>query len=128
MRLLLDTQAFLWFVTDDPHLSARAKALIEDPANERYLSVASAWEIAIKVSIGKMTLTRPVVPFLTQHLAVNSVTLMPIELAHLGEVATLPRHHGDPFDRLIVSQGLAEGMPIVSSDAALDRYGVVRHW
>lgn len=128
MRLLLDTHAFLWFVTNDPQLSATAQALIADPTNDVYLSPASYWEIAIKVSIGKYPLTVPFETFFTTVILGNDFEVLPVEVRHAARLATLPMHHKDPFDRMIVAQALVEGMPVVSADPALDPYGVTRLW
>src|SRR5215210_5262243 len=98
MRLLLDTHTFLWFIDDNPRLSARAKALLESDA-DLLLSVVSLWEISIKVSIGKVALAQPYDIFMPQQLTANAIEILPISLAHLGVVATLPFHHRDPFDR-----------------------------
>lgn len=128
MRLLLDTHTFLWFVTDDPNLSKTAKFLIEDPANERFLSMASPWEIAIKTAIGRLALTEPLAEFMREQLRLNLIQLLPISLEHVLGVASLPMHHRDPFDRLLISQAIIEQMPIVSADAAFDAYPVTRRW
>ena len=128
MKLLLDTHAFLWFVWDDPLLSAAAKALIEDPANRKLVSVASAWEIAIKAGVGKLSLDAPVSVFVPRELAANGFGLLEIALAHATAVEALPMHHRDPFDRLLVAQVVAEGLTLVSADAAFDPYGVTRLW
>ena len=128
MTLLLDTHAFLGFVWDDPQLSASAKALIEDPANRKLVSVASCWEIAIKVGNGKLTLDAPSAVFVPRELAGNGFELLEITLAHATAVETLPQHHKDPFDRLLIAQVRIEGIAIVSVDTAFDPYGVTRMW
>jgi PIN domain nuclease of toxin-antitoxin system len=128
MNLLLDTHTFLWFILGDPQLSARAKDLIEDTRNEKWLSVASVWEMAIKVSVGKLTLHQPFDILLTDQLQRNGIELLPITLPHLFQVATLPFPHRDPFDRLLIAQSLVEKMPCVSADAVFDNYGVTRLW
>ena len=128
MRLLLDTHIFLWFVWDDPQLSLLAKNAIESSENEIYLSAASAWEVAIKVSTGKLSIGQEVEPYFHQHLSQNEIGLLPISLAHIGKVATLPFYHKDPFDRLLISQSLAESMPLVSADVIFDLYGITRIW
>ena len=127
MKLLLDTHTFLWFIDDNPRLSARAKGLLESDA-DLLLSVASLWEISIKVSIGKLTLAQPYDIFIPQQLTNNAVEILPISLAHLDVVSTLPFHHRDPFDRLIIAQAMIEQLPIVSIDAAFDAYSVKRLW
>jgi PIN domain nuclease of toxin-antitoxin system len=128
MRLLLDTHAFLWFIMGSPNLSRAARAVIEDEANERFLSVASLWEMAIKLSLGKFTLSAPFDLLIPQQLGVNGVELLDIKVAHATVLSTLPFHHRDPFDRLLVAQAMVESMPIVSIDAAFDSYPVKRLW
>ena|SRR5437868_14396005 len=127
MKLLLDTHTFLWFIKDNPRLSVSAKAWLESDA-DLLLSIACLWEISIKVSIGKLTLAQPFDIFLPQQLADNDIEILPISLAHLGIVSTLPFHHRDPFDRLLIAQAITEQLPIVSIDAAFDAYSVTRLW
>ena len=128
MKLLLDTQAFLWFVTDDARRSAAARDAIEGADNERALSIASVWEMAIKHALGKLHFTEPFPQFVTTQTAANGIALLAIDVEHAIAVASLPMHHRDPFDRLLMAQALAEEMAMVSSDEALDRYGVRRIW
>jgi PIN domain nuclease of toxin-antitoxin system len=127
MKLLLDTHTFLWFINDNSRLSARAKALLESDV-DLLLSIASLWEIAIKASIGKLTLSQPYHIFLPQQLTDNDIEILPISLSHLNVVATLPFHHRDPFDRLLIAQTIAEQLSIVSVDAMFDAYSVKRLW
>jgi len=122
MKLLLDTHVFLWFIMGSALLSADTRALIEDEKNRKFISVASLWEIAIKSSIGKLSLSAPFDQLIPQQLSLNGFELLPIEVSHLAAVTTLPFHHRDPFDRLLIAQALAENMPIVSSDPAFDTY------
>jgi PIN domain nuclease of toxin-antitoxin system len=128
MTLLLDAHALLWFLWADPRLSAVAKALIEDPQNRKLVSVATCWEIAIKAGLGKLVLGEPSRSFLSREIARNSFDLLAITFDHATGVETLPRHHGDPFDRLLITQALAESVAIVSADAVFDAYGVQRLW
>ncbi len=128
MNLLLDTQAFLWFLWDDPRLSATARTLIEEPANRKLVSIASCWEIAIKVGLRKLSLGESSATFLPREIARNNFDLQSISLAHATAVETLPLHHRDPFDRLLVAQARIEGIPIVSADPVFDSYGVTRLW
>ena len=128
MKLLLDTHAFLWFVTDDPQLSAKAKALIADPNNEILVSPTSYWEIAIKIALGKYPLSVPYEQFVTQGIQGNNFVILPIEVKHTAVLTTLPHHHGDPFDRLIISQAIVEKLQVVSADAKFDAYPVQRLW
>jgi PIN domain nuclease of toxin-antitoxin system len=128
MRLLLDTHAFLWFVMGDARLSAPARSAIEDAQNERLLSAASAWEMAIKLSIGKLTLRQPLKDFLTVQLASNRISLLPISVPHICLVPELPFIHRDPFDRLLIAQALVEQCVLVSVDAQIAQYPLERLW
>jgi len=127
MRLLLDTHSFLWFIDDNPRLSSNAKSLLESD-NDLLLSTTSLWEIAIKLSIGKLAFPQPFEPFVRQQLSSNAIDILEIETVHLGIVSTLPFHHRDPFDRLLVAQAMAEQLPIVSTDVHLDAYSIERLW
>lgn len=126
MSLLLDTQAFLWWVTDDPKLSRKARVAIAD--QPCILSIVSCWEMSIKVSLGKLEMPKAVDRFLQEQLEVNGFSLLPVSLEHAAAVADLPFHHCDPFDRLLAAQALLDDLPIVSSDAIFRRYGVKRVW
>ena len=128
MKLLLDTHAFLWFITNDPSLSATARELIADPTNEIVISPASYWEVAIKISIGKYPLNVPFKQFFAHGIEGNNFSILPVEIRHASVLASLPMHHKDPFDRMIISQATAEQMPVVSADVAFDSYGVIRLW
>ena len=128
MNVLLDTHALLWFVLDDDQLSARAKAIIEDPANDVFISPASFWEIAIKVRLGKLDLLCSYNDFIDRGIFDNYFAIIPIEPKHTSLLTTLPFYHKDPFDRLLVAQASIEGMPIISADNVLDAYGVQRTW
>ena len=128
MRILLDTHAFLWFIMGDAKLSSAARKAIENVAHEKYVSVVSAWEIAIKWSLGKLTLARPFDLLIPQEIQKNGFVWLPLEMKHLIALTALPFHHRDPFDRSLVAQALQEGMPLVSGDSTLDAYGVVRIW
>ena len=128
MRVLLDTQAFLWWVDEASHLSSRARTAIAAPDNEVFLSIASCWEIAIKVSLGKLRLKTPPKRFFPEQLAANAFELLGVELDHVCRVATLPFHHRDPFDRLLVAQAIEEDLTVVSTDEVFERYGVSRIW
>lgn len=128
MRLLLDTHTFLWFISGSSYLSARARALIENGSSERFVSVASLWEIAIKVNIGKLALAESFGTLVPRELQGNDMSILPVKVEHLARLADLPRHHGDPFDRLLAAQALVESMRFVSADEKLDAYGVKREW
>ncbi|MEX2187278.1 MAG: type II toxin-antitoxin system VapC family toxin [Pirellulales bacterium] len=127
-NLLLDSHALLWFLWDDPKLSIRAKNLIEDASNRKFVSVASCWEIAIKAGLGKLTLGEPARAFLSREIPANGFELLPITFEDATAVETLPRHHGDPFDRLLCVQALSLPATLVSNDAGFDPYSVQRAW
>jgi len=128
VNLLLDTHSFIWFVEDNPSLSSHARTLIEEPTNDVFLSIASVWEMAIKVSLGKLDLSQSFDLFIPNQLLLNDITLLDIAVSHTLRVATLPFQHRDPFDRLLVAQSLVEGMPFISIDSIFDAYGVNRLW
>ena len=127
-NLLLDTQAMLWFFWDDPQLSADAKASIEDADNRKLVSIASCWEVAIKVGLGKLDLGESSRSFLPREIARNNFELLPISLEHAITVEGLPLHHRDPFDRMLIAQAMVEGLTTVGADAVFDQYGVARLW
>jgi len=128
MRLLLDTHTFLWWVDDDLQLSPEARRRIGDEQNECHISLVSAWEMAIKAAAGKLKLSVSVWRYYQEHVTVNDFQLLPIDLEHVTMVETLPLHHRDPFDRLLIAQARHEGLTLVSIDSAFDAYGVTRIW
>lgn len=128
MRLLLDTHALAWYVEGDSRLSSVAHRLIQDAANEVFVSPASYWEIAIKVSLGKWALHRPYQDFIDLALHTYGFQILHIAPVHTAALIGLHFHHNDPFDRLLAAQALTEGIPIVSIDDKLDAYGVTRLW
>lgn len=128
MRLLLDTHAFLWWIGDDPRLPAKARKLISGERNEVFLSVASAWELAIKVGIGRLRLAESLEDFVTRNVEVNGFQVLPVHLRHVLHVSTLPDHHGDPFDRILVAQARTENLVFVSGDKQVARYPVTIAW
>jgi len=128
MKLLLDTQTLLWFLLDDHRLSGKAREKISDPDALIFVSPASLWEIAIKISLGKYALPAPFESFWEEQFLTNDFALLPISVSHAARVVNLPFHHRDPFDRLIIAQSLVEGIPLVSSDIMFDHYGVERVW
>jgi len=128
VAILLDTHAFLWWVDDTPRLSRRARTAIGRPGETCLLSVASCWEIAIKVSLGKLTVEGSLERFLAEQMAANGIEPLGITLSHATRVATLPFHHHDPFDRLLAAQALDGDLAIVSSDPIFQKYGARRVW
>jgi len=126
MKVLLDTHAFLWAVTDEARLSPRARNVMD--ASELWWSVASLWEAIQKAQIGKLSLPLPAGPFLTGELSSSRVRLLPVSLSHVLRVEELPLHHRDPFDRLLIAQSIEEGWPIVTADPWFSRYPVDVIW
>jgi PIN domain nuclease of toxin-antitoxin system len=125
MNLLLDTHTFLWFVNDDPRLGNHLKDLIENENNIRYLSIASLWEMSIKYNLGKLTLAPSYEEFVEQEIITSSINLLNIELEHLKINATLPFHHRDPFDRIIIAQSIAENIPVITVDSVFNKYSII---
>lgn len=128
MKLLLDTHAVIWWVDHDELLSESAHEAIADPQNELLISAASIWEISIKVGIGKLKLSLPYRQWMHKAVADLRASILPISVESCDVQSSLPLHHGDPFDRLIVAQSSVEHISIVSSDEVFDRYGVHRLW
>jgi PIN domain nuclease of toxin-antitoxin system len=128
MKLLLDTHALLWFLADDPRLSAAAKTAIEDPVNEGWLSPISLLEIALKNRLGKLPLPVPFGMMFPTDLLAEDIHLLPLEPQHIEPLTTLPLHQKDPFDRLIAATALIENLRLVAVDTAFDAYGVTRLW
>lgn len=128
MRALLDTHAFLWWIADHPSLSPTAREIIADGTNEVLLSVVSAWEIVVKAGAGRIALDESPERFVSRHVAQNGFSVLPVHLDHALKVAALPRLHRDPFDRLLVAQATAEGLPILSGDPQIAKYAVETLW
>jgi PIN domain nuclease of toxin-antitoxin system len=126
MKVLLDTHAFIWAITDERRLSPRARSLIA--SSELWWSVVSLWEAIQKAQVGKLSLPLPAGPFLTGELSSNHVRLLPVSLSHVLRVEELPLHHRDPFDRLLIAQSIEEGWPIITADPWFTRYPVDVIW
>ena len=124
MRLLLDTQVWLWMIAAPERLSAASRALLEEPRNELLFSAASSWEIAVKAGLGKIRAPEPVDVWVPRVLAESGVVPFPVLHSHTLAVAALRNHHRDPFDRLLVAQATIESVPILTSDPAIARYDV----
>ena len=124
MRVLLDTHVFLWWITDDPRLSDRTRAIISDGKNTLFFSAASGWEIAIKAKLGKLSVPGDLKAFITEQLVENNITPLPVRLSHALHVYSLPAHHRDPFDRLLVAQAQLENLPILTADPIMTQYAV----
>jgi PIN domain nuclease of toxin-antitoxin system len=124
VNLLFDTHALLWFLVDDQRLKPTARQLMADPLNDIFVSAASAWEIAIKVSLGKLTVPPDIATWLPEQLSTTRLTPLPISLFHAAAVERLPAHHADPFDRLLIAQATAEHLSIVTRDSQFEPYDV----
>jgi PIN domain nuclease of toxin-antitoxin system len=124
MRVLLDTQSWLWMAAAPDRLSHTARVTVEDADNELFLSAASAWEIAIKHALGKLQLPEAPVSYVPTRMRLLRTSPLPIEHGHALRVNLLPPHHRDPFDRLLVAQALEERMPVLTSDPVFASYNV----
>lgn len=128
MRLLLDSHALIWIQDDTSQLSTAASVVLSDPSNDRLISAATLWEIAIKVGKSRLPLSKPYRLWMETAIADLHLTVLPITLDHAERQSVLPGHHRDPFDRLLVAQALVESIPIVGSDTQFDANGVTRIW
>ena len=128
MRLLLDTCTFLWLVDDHASLTARARDAIIDPANDVYLSAASAWEIVIKHALGRLQLTLPVDDYLPRQRELHGIESLPIGEDATLALAKLPTPHRDPFDRILVAQAIMDGCSLVTPDPLIKAYPVSILW
>jgi PIN domain nuclease of toxin-antitoxin system len=129
MKILLDTHTFLWFINDSPELSNNAANLLESDV-DLVLSMVSLWEIAIKISLNKLTLSKSneYERFIPQQLTLNNIEVLNLTLEHLTVVSKLPLHHRDPFDRLLIAQAMSENLQIISVDTKFDSYEIERIW
>jgi PIN domain nuclease of toxin-antitoxin system len=128
VKLLLDSCTFLWIVADNPLLSATARAMFRDPANETFLSVVSAWEIAVKNALGQMPLPEPADSYVPAFRKRELIEPLPLSEEMVLQVVRLPAIHRDPFDRLLICQAIAEGMAILTPDQRIRQYPVRTIW
>ena len=128
MRALLDTHAFIWWVTDDIRLSSTTRNIITHPENILFLSAASAWEIVIKVRLGKLYLPEPPETYIPSRLIMNRFESLPIQMTHALQVVNLPALHQDPFDRILIAQSQVEKMPIITVDNKIRQFPVDVIW
>ena len=128
MKLLLDTHTLLWLVENNPQLSQIALDLLVDPGNELLLSPATYWELAIKISIRKYRLADPLADYIAEAVQLYGLRILPIDVRHAEAIVTLPHHHKDPFDRMLIAQSVVENVALVSSDEAFDAYPITRLW
>ena len=124
MKLLLDTNAFLWYITNDPKLPRYAFDAIRQKSNEMFLSVVSVWEALVKYQIGKLALPAPADEYLTAQATAHRITILPLDVHAVGHLLSLPSHHRDPFDRMLICQALHHELTMVTSDEMLRRYAV----
>lgn len=128
MRYLLDTHAFIWWDDEKHFLSPTALAICQDPTHTLVLSLASVWEMQIKLQLGKLNFRIPLEQKILDQQQVNGLELLPITLKHIVGLDNLPNHHRDPFDRLLISQAIYENIPIISHDALIRTYAVDCIW
>ena len=128
MKVLLDTHTFLWWVLDDSKLSKKARDVLKNSEHEIFLSVVSAWEIAIKFRLKKMSLSKKPEDFVLEHMNLNAMVPLSIQMKHALRVSELPDHHEDPFDRLLIAQSNIENMPLVTCDKIIKKYDVTVIW
>ena len=128
MKVLLDTCAFLWLVTDDSKLSPIAKEIFLDTENELFLSAVTGFEITVKFNLGKLQLTEPPKEFIVNRIQSNALTELPISMKHTLALQDLPFYHKDPFDRLLVAQAYVHQIPLLSADQQLSAYDIKRLW
>ncbi len=126
-RYLLDTHTLIWFLEDNPSLSTKAKSRIEDLENDILVSLMSLWEISIKISVGKLKLAFSFDQFI-KSISKGGFSFLYLETTHILFIETLPFHHKDPFDRMLIAQGITENLPIISKDGRFDAYSVERVW
>jgi len=128
VRLLLDVHSLIWALDDPTRLSPPAAAELRNLSNQLLLGAGTLWEIAIKVGLGRLTLSLPYRHWMAKAVADLSLSILPITVEYADVQAGLPQHHRDPFDRLIVAQAIVEGIPVISADPQLDAYGITRIW
>lgn len=128
MKILLDTHTFLWWVVEDAQLSLKAKEIIANPDNKIYFSVVSAWEIIIKVGIGKLSLSEPPETYIPSRITSNQFEILAVQMPHILKINSLPNFHKDPFDRLLIAQSLVEDLSLLTVDNAIAQYSVQTIW
>ena len=128
MKALLDTHTFLWWNMDAEQLSERAREIIAEADNEIFFSAVSSWEIAIKTAKGRLVLPEEPAAYIASRLRLHHFQPLPIQVSHTTHVYGLPRHHDDPFDRLLIAQAQLEGLPILTLDPEIKKYPVETIW
>src|SRR5688572_28113407 len=128
MKILLDSHAFIWWDDEIHKLSKPALAACQDPANMLILSLASVWELQIKIRLGKLQFSIPLQQKIAEQQQTNNLQLLAVRLEHIYALEQLPHHHRDPFDRLLIAQALDEELPIMTHDSAFSQYPVTVIW
>ncbi len=128
MSPLVDSHTLVWSTDDPSKLSPVAASALRDPSNDIFISAATLWEVSIKVGLGKLAIARPYRDWMKKTIADLGAVVLPIAIEYADVQASLPHHHRDPFDRMLIAQALVEGIPIISADAQFDAYGVQRLW
>jgi PIN domain nuclease of toxin-antitoxin system len=128
VKVLLDTHTFLWAIRADERLSSRAREIFIAGRNELLLSVASIWEILLKVQVGKIRFEEPAVGYLKRQIFKNNIRMLPILMDHVAHLESLPLHHRDPFDRILVAQSMEENLSLLSADPLMKSYSVSVIW
>ena len=128
MRYLLDTHVFLWAIASDRRLTKTANEILFQRGNEFFLSAGSVWEIVTKSQTGKLSLPTPVAGYISRHMVINRVQSLTISFEHAARIEQLPRHHRDPFDRILAAQSIEERMPLISGDPVFSKYQVDVVW
>jgi PIN domain nuclease of toxin-antitoxin system len=128
VRVLVDTHAFLWALLKDPRLSAGAQQILTEESSELVFSLASLWEISIKIRLGKLRAIGSSVAYVRDEMKEYGMELLPIRFEHILQLEMLPQHHGDPFDRLLIAQAATEGIPILTHDPRFSVYGIELLW
>jgi PIN domain nuclease of toxin-antitoxin system len=128
MHLLVDTHVLIWVSENDPQLSNTAKLALESPTNSKYVSIATFWEMAIKINIGKLRLSKPLATIISDVLSNEDITLLPIEPKHVLFIESMTLYHRDPFDRVLIAQAICEDFILVSNEVLFDQYGLKRLW
>ena len=126
MKYLLDTHSLIWFFAGHPNLSNKIREIMEDDNHQKLISLVSVWEMGIKQSKGKFNLSLPLEDYINNKIKLEDFDLLPIKLNHVSLITSLPFHHNDPFDRLLIAQSIIENIPILSKDIAFDAYDVNR--
>jgi len=128
MKYLIDTHTLLWIVTKNKKLSKKVKDIYLNSENQIFISLASLWEMAIKINLNKLSINEPLKDFVKNQIKSNDINILDIKTKHILLLENLPYYHKDPFDRLIISQSINEQIPLLSFDKVFDKYSIKRIW